>query len=243
VHFERADTLFGKAINIGQTAGRTDIVNAAYGGRASVKAWMGNWSAAEADAQQVPDDFTYDAYFSTASVNNDLVFETTNRKEFTVYSTMWEDYPDDPRVPWEIIYDAGNQVEVGQDGETPFYQQQKFLTQDTDVPLTHGTEMLVLRAEARLRDNDLPGMTGLLNQARAVYGMDPIPQPATVADAWPILRVERYATTWLEGRKLWDLRRFDAEGGAVADPFSAGRDLCMPISDEERRTNPNLDAG
>ena len=240
-HFERADSLFSRAITIGQAAGTPDVVEAAYGGRASIKAWLGSWSAAEADAANVDADFSYDAYFSTSSVPNDLVYETTQRKEFTVFMSEWEDYPDDPRVPWQIVFDNAGQVEKGQDGSTDFYQQLKYLDQDADVPLTHGTEMLVLRAEARLRDGDLPGMTNLLNQAREEYGMDPLSVPATVADAWPILRFERYATTWLELRKLWDLRRFAEEGGAVADPFAVGRDTCMPISDEERRANPNLE--
>ncbi|MGH7445850.1 MAG: RagB/SusD family nutrient uptake outer membrane protein, partial [Longimicrobiales bacterium] len=86
-------------------------------------------------------------------------------------------------------------------------------------------------------------MVLLLDQARAVYGMDPIAPldiPVTTADAWELLRFERGATLWLEGRRLWDLRRWDAEGGVVADPFSEGRDLCFPISDEEQRVNPNL---
>jgi hypothetical protein len=242
-HFNRADTLFSRAISIGQAAGVSDIVQAAYGGRASISAWLGDWSAAEADAANVDVDFSYDVYFSTSSVPNDLVYETTLRKEFTVFLSEWEDYPDDARVPWQIVYDNAGQVEKGQDGSTDFYQQLKYLTQDDDVPLTHGTEMLVLRAEARLRAGDLPGMTSLLNQARDFYSMEDLDEPGSVAEAWPIMRYERYATTWMEMRKLWDLRRFEDEGGVVADPYSAGRETCVPISDEERRSNPNLSGG
>lgn len=242
-HFVRADSLFTRAIAVGGAAGEDDIVDAAYGGRASVRAWLGNWAAAAADAAQVPADFEYFTIYSTApgAVNNDLVFETNNRKEFTVYTTTWEDHPDDARIPWEIIYDQGGQVATGQDGETPFYQQQKLVTQDDDIRLTHGSEMLVLRAEERLRAGDIAGMLLLLDQARAVYGMDPITDiPVTAAEAWELLRYERGATLWLEGRRLWDLRRWDAEGGVIADPFSEGRDLCFPISREEQRVNPNL---
>jgi len=242
-HFNRADTLFSRAISIAQSAGAPDIVEAAYGGRASIMAWLGNWSAAESDAANVDPDFTYDAFFSTSSVPNDLVYETTQRKEFTVFMSEWEDYPDDDRVPWQIVYDNAGQVEKGQDGSTDFYQQLKYVSQDSDIPLTHGTEMLVLRAEARLRAGDLPGMTELLNDARDVYDMEHLDVPANATEAWPILRYERYATTWLEGRKLWDLRRFEEEGGAAVDPYSANRDTCIPISDEERRSNPNLNSG
>jgi hypothetical protein len=70
--------------------------------------------------------------------------------------------------------------------------------------------------------------------------MDAIEQPASVAEAWPLMRFERSATVWMEGRRLHDLRRWKEEGGVVADPFGANRDVCFPISDQERRTNPNL---
>jgi hypothetical protein len=153
---------------------------------------------------------------------------------------MWEPVAGDNRVPWEIKLDSDGQVEAGQDGETPFYQQLKLLTEDDDVRLTHGTEMLVLRAEARLRAGDIPGMVTLLDQARAVYDMPALTPPADLAEAWTMLRFERAATLWLEGRRLWDLRRWEADGGPVADPYAQGRDLCFPISRDERRSNPNL---
>lgn len=242
-HFVRADSLFTRAIAVGGAANQGAIVNAAYGGRASVRAWLGNWGQAVADAQQVPADFEYDAVYSTAvgAVSNDLVFETYSRKEFTVFNTIWEtNDPDDPRVPWRIVYDNSGQVEKGQDGETDFYQQRKLQTEDDDLALTKGTEMLVLRAEAALRDGDIAGMTSLLNDARAEYGLAPLSEPATEAEAWALLRMERGATLWLEGRRLWDLRRWQQAGGLQADPFAQGRDLCFPISLEEQRVNPNL---
>lgn len=241
-HFQRADSLFSRAITVGQAAGQTEYVNAAYAGRASIRAWLGQWDQAVADAERVPVDFRYNAIFSTAvgATSNDLAYETTLRKEFTVFMTMWDDVPDDPRVPWQIVYDAAGQVEKGQDGETDFYQQLKYETQEDDVPLVKGTEMLVLRAEARLRAGDIAGMAGLLNDARAHYGMDPLAVPGSAAEAWELLRTERAATLWLEGRRLWDLRRWEEQGPPAADPFAQGRDLCFPISDEERRVNDNL---
>jgi hypothetical protein len=243
-HFTRADSLFSRAIAVGTAAGSTasSYVTAAYGGRASVRAWLGNWDAAEADAAKVPTSFEYQALFSTVpgAVENVIAIETTSRKEYSVYSSVWEDHPDDPRIPWKILYDAKGQVQAGQDGETPFYQQQKFTTRDTDVALTKGTEMLVLRAEARLLKGDLPGMTTLLNQARAAYGMAALTEPASANEAWPIMRFERGATVWLEMRRLNDLRRWKAAGPPQADPYAASRDVCFPISLTESRVNPNI---
>jgi len=242
-HFVRADSLFTRAIAVAAAAGRGDLVNAAYAGRASVRAWMGNWNGATSDAQQVPADFVYEAVFSTAvgAVGNDLWYETFQRPEFTVFNTVWADEdPDDPRAPWEVIYDNSGQVAKGANGQTDFYQQKKFTSEDADMALAKGTEMLVLRAEAALRNGQLGSMTDLLNESRAVYGMDPIAQPGSEAEAWPVLRLERATVLWLEGRRLWDLRRWEEMGAPAADPFSADRDTCFPISQEERRVNPNL---
>lgn len=241
-HFNRADSLFIRAIAIAQAAGRDDLVQAAHAGHATIRAWLGDWAGAETEAALVDIGMSYDAIFSTAvgAVSNDLVFETHVRKEYSVFLSTWVDITDDPRVPWKILLDNAGEVEKGQDGETPFYQQLLFNSQDDDIPLTTGREMLMLRAEARLRAGDLAGMTTLLNESRAFFGMDPLPQPASAADAWPIMRFERGATLWLMGKRLYDLRRWKEEGGIVADPFAANRDTAFPISDEERRANPNF---
>lgn len=113
-----------------------------------------------------------------------------------------------------------------------------------DIPAVKGTEMLVLQAEAALRNNDIPGAYVLLNEARDAYGMDPLADAPDIEAAWDELHYERGATTWLESRRLWDLRRW-FEAGASAPEYHAfladrpeGR--CVPISEEERLANPNL---
>ncbi len=244
-HFNRANAHFSRAIEIGGAAGVSKIVTAAYGGRASVRAWLGDWAAAATDASQVPLGFTYDAVFSTTSgaVLNDLVDETTDRRELTVFNTSWASITDDTRVPWRIVFDNAGQVQKGQDGETDFYQQRKWLDEDTDVALTHGREARMLRAEAALRSNNIPGMMTHINAARVDAGMAVLATPTGNAAAWEVMHFERAANLWLEGRRLWDLHRWKADGGVIADPFAASRDTCFPISDEERRVNTNLSGG
>jgi hypothetical protein len=100
--------------------------------------------------------------------------------------------------------------------------------------------MLMVRAEAALRNNDITGAFALLNQARDFYDMDPLASPASAAEAWRIFHVERGATTWLENRRLWDLRRWFEESGAAHHDFLADRARCLPISEEEENTNENL---
>jgi hypothetical protein len=59
----------------------------------------------------------------------------------------------------------------------------------------------------------------------------------TVDAAWTILMRERGAVLWLEGRRLWDLRRWLASGRNTA---LQGRSTCVPISLEEIGANINL---
>ena len=93
--------------------------------------------------------------------------------------------------------------------------------------------MRVLQAEAALRKGDYAAAEDYLNQARAKWNMEPLTLPTTPAEAWATLRFERYATLWLEGRKLWDMRRWRVEGAPMEDPLRSGRDLCFPISQNE----------
>ena len=240
IHFERAIDQFDQAIAIGAAAGADDIVTAAYGGRASAKAWLDDWAGAAQDAQRVPIDFVYLARLAADGESNSLAYETHDRFEYTVFSTEWESHPDDPRAPWIVVYNADGSVANGANGRTPHYQQKKYTNQEDDIPLTKGTEMLMIRAEAALRSNDLTGAFALLNQARAEYDMDPLAPPASAAEAWRIFHVERGATTWLENRRLWDLRRWFEESGPAHHDFLADRARCIPISEEEVNTNANL---
>src|SRR5688572_11640151 len=162
VHFERADSQFTEAIRIAANLSggvRDSLRRAARAGRASVRAWLGRWTeaAADADSTNVPINYTFWARYSTNTgpENNDLVFATNYRLEFTVYNTQWAGVRGDPRVPWDTVKVSGsNAIQVGQDGRTPFFRQTKFRGLDADVPLAKGTEMLILRAEERLRAGD-----------------------------------------------------------------------------------------
>lgn len=239
VHFGRGEAQFDEAIRIAQAAGATDVLHAAYAGRASVRAWQGDWAGAVEDAAQVPVGFVYLGYLSSDGESNEIAYETHDRFEYTVYNTEFADRPNDPRAPWEIKTNADGSVATGANGRTFHYQQKKYTGSGDDIPLVKGTEMLVLRAEAALRNNDIGGAIGLMNEARAHYGMEPLAEPASLDEAWDILHAERGATVWLENRRFWDLRRWFNETGPAHHDFLADRDRCIPVSEEEMRTNPD----
>ncbi|MBX6362412.1 MAG: RagB/SusD family nutrient uptake outer membrane protein [Gemmatimonadetes bacterium] len=238
VHLERAEKNFTEALRLAQAQGATALANAALAGRASVRADLGDWAGAVADAERVPAGFVYLALFSTNSSreNNVVNFETIGRFEASVWNTVWMNQPKDPRTPSDTAFDAGGKIRTGRDGKTPVIRQQKYKTLGDDIPLAKGTEMLLLRAEAALRDNDAPGAVALINQARDVYGL-PAAAAAGLEEAWALLQRERGATLWLEARRLNDLRRWNADG---RNDFLANRAKCLPISQKELTTNENL---
>ena len=240
VYFQRADSLFTRAYTLATTLNNTNVKNAALGGRASVRAWMGNWTGAVADASLVPSSFIFNAIFGTGTARENLYIadQTITRKEVTVWGTyVATQLKTDPRTPWDTIK-TGTAISKGNDGKTNFFRQLKYTGLGSTVPLVKGSEMLVLRAEAALRSGDIAGMTSLLNQARATYtGLSTLTAPTTTAAAWTMLQTERGAATWLEARRLWDMRRWYVEGTST---FLSGRNKCVPVSDNEFASNPNL---
>lgn len=238
-HFTRGIDYLDAGIPIADAAGRTDLATAMRGVRASLRAWSGDWAGAVTDAESVPTSFQYDVVFSAAN-QNDVHYETHDRPEFSVWNTEFEDHPDDPRAPWEIRFNSDGSVARGANGADPMYRQLKYTTADADVPVVKGTEMLVLRAEAALIDEDIPAAYLLLNEARDFYDMDPLPEATTLDAAWDDLHWERGATTWLEMRRLWDLRRWFEQTGPAHHDFLADRQGCFPISDSEMQSNDNI---
>ena len=238
-HYDRGIEQFTQAIAIGTAANKADIVNAAYVGRAHMKAMKGDWAGAAADAAKVPASFVFNAQIDT-EMSNVLVYETHNRFEYTVWGTYMESHPNDPRAPWAILYDNAGQVRRGANGSTFHYQEQKYNSTSDDVALAKGTEALMIRAEAALRSNDIPGAYTHMNAARAVYKMAALTPAADLTTAWAELRYERGATLWLEGRRFGDLRRWTADTGPAHTTALDGRQTCMPISRAERLSNPNL---
>ncbi|MEO7522379.1 MAG: RagB/SusD family nutrient uptake outer membrane protein [Gemmatimonas sp.] len=238
-HFVRAESLFTRALTLARAANNTALTNAALGGRATVLAWQGKWADAILDAALVPVAFRHNAIFSTGTTreNLEVAVQTISRRELTVFNTQWVANRD-PRVPYDTVKLTGGAIQTGQDGATPFFRQRKYTTLGDPVALVKGTEMLLLRAEERLRAGDVVAAMTFINQERASFTPAlPALSATTVTDGYTILMRERGAVLWLEGRRLWDLRRWLVEG---RNTFLQNRDKCLPISTEERGSNPNL---
>ncbi len=268
--FQRAIEYFNEAVNQAQQAGTDDtedILLAAYGGLAQAYVGLGDWNKAVQYAQQVPTDFVYYALYSDNSTReyNVIYLETHQRHEMSAYQTLAHIVAQqmgepDPRAPFTDCREGDCPNAQGADGSTPHLRQEKYPERGSDIPVVKGTEMRLIEAEAALRSGDLSTFIAKINEVRTFYGLEPAEDVypaqalntvgsldqdyATVDDAWDILDRERHLTLWLEGRRLWDLHRWNhpfLQGGTIVYPGVNPRASCLPISQSECQTNPNID--
>jgi tetratricopeptide (TPR) repeat protein len=249
VAFDKALVSYNNALDYG--SGEYDA--AAHAGLAQTYAALGDWSQAASHAAMVPDDHRFDIFYDINDNANIVYDETHDRHEMSAFGT-WAGAqdPQDPRAPFTKCEDGGCPNAKGADGVTTMWRQEWYLDEDDEIPASTGEEMRLIRAEAALRSGDLGTFTTHINAVRAMYGLSAIAQPATAGaleypnaydDGWSILDGERHLTLWLEGRRLWDLHRWDhpfLNGGTVVWSGIPRRDSCMPVPSGECRSNPNF---
>ena len=259
VYYDRAIARFDQAASLGSG----DMAMAAVAARASVKAFMGDWSGAASDAAGIPDDFVFDMpYFATEgnATRNRIQFASQNEpyKAHTLRYTKYEDYamsdnnPDgDPRVSYRTSDETGDAA-VQCCGQVPWWPQTKYEDSASDIPLSKGTEMRLIEAEGMLSSGDWAGAMTKINALRTAAGVEPA-MATNAVEAWTALKFERGVALWLEGRRLGDFFRWNANNTpgdlhALEQPSGSQnegshlvqQDLCFPISRGERETNPNI---
>lgn len=220
---------FNKALAFFQAAssGSGDIGLAAKAGQAQVLLALGRYSEAAALAAQIPNRFGWWAHYTDLDTSN-LWEETQNQTQATVWNTPIAALGElgDPRTPWE------DEERNGAGGD-PFYRQDKYDERGDDHALARGWEMRFIEAEAMLRAGQWENALDMINVVRTGFDLADLTADNEAA-VWDHLSNERLVTMWLEGRRLFDLHRFD-------DPFLSGRDYCFPFADSEINSNPNLE--
>jgi hypothetical protein len=277
VALTRSEAHFTQAIDIGTAAGSSEIATAARAGRASVRAYLAtyglaNWSDAAADAAAVTDnDFVYVAVYSKQDQDQSNYIMVAapglgTYRAHTVWATYYEDYfttTGDSRTPWMIDPDepVGDAAVSKFGGNVTFYPQAKYVVREAPINLSSGWEMRLIEAEAILNgagSGDFNDAVDLMNQRRTDLSLTLI-TAASTAEAYTALKLERALELWLEGRRLGDIRRWDANSvsGGISDVTDgiyngpggtfnatlttlAANDRCWPIGENERETNPNF---
>lgn len=293
IYFTRAESLFTKALLLtgGTAATTTNLNTAAQAGRASVRMYRGDWANAIVDAAAIASTYSYNiSYFNVGedAQRNRVFFSSGNTREsgsayraHTQWSTWHLQYKyggdgrtlttamlaapvmNDPRISVVIPSTATGDAAIECCGIVPFWPQAKHTSSAAPIRLTSGREMLLIRAEERLRASDLVTAMTHINAARTAAGAPTI-IAIDLTDGWRLLKRERGIELWLEARRVGDRRRWAAAGAAAPgafDPYeipgaaypgttshldpavhnaTLPATFCFPVSRSEKDTNPNI---
>ncbi|NNF27900.1 MAG: RagB/SusD family nutrient uptake outer membrane protein [Gemmatimonadetes bacterium] len=259
-YYTRAIDRFTQA----ETLGSGDLAMAAVAGRASVRAFMGDWAGAVADANAVPDGFSYMVpYFATEGDDTRNRIQWASQAEpykahtqrFTKYETygLSDNNPSgDPRVPFMVTTETGDAA-TQCCGQVDWWPQQKYMDSGADIEISSSEEMRLIEAEYELEVNgDFAAAMTIINSLRTAAGV-PAASASDITEAWTALKFERGVELWLEGRRLGDFFRWDRDatpgdrdplevpsGDQLVGSHLVQQDLCFPISEGEKDTNPNI---
>jgi hypothetical protein len=241
---------FDSALNFATSTSEDDLANLARVGKGRTLLNQGNYAAAAAAVAAVPTDFVYSVESSANSTrqNNGIWMYTINFNGFSVpdreggTGLPWRT-ANDPRVPW---FDTGD---VGFDGETPYFAQQKYPSKDSDTPLASGIEARLIEAEGALQAGSTALFLQKLNAPRLVAGMTPLTDPGTATARVNLLFSERGFWFYLTAHRLGDLRRLVRQYGRAPNTVfpsgdyhkggTYGNDVNLPVSADEKN-NPKF---
>jgi hypothetical protein len=266
-YFDLAQAAFANAIaKAPATAAGTTVKQAAYVGRAAVRAWLKDWTGAAADAALVPASFgDYNIPISLDDIKqngDDLYWANQNSpyRGYSVWKTWFEGYYDqtgDARAAYakSAAYPLAQQQLTGY-GAVPW----EYAT-SPHIGLNHRiasyAEAQLIQAEAALNSGDIATAMGFINKVHTAakstktgQALAPLATPANITDAWTLLKREREVEFWLESRRFADLRRWAINKTpgdidwpnfeSVSTLFKNTPSSCFPISDTEVNSNPNL---
>ena len=236
--YERARAMFDDALAVATAANRTDLKNAALGGRARAKLMLGDYAGAKADAALIPAGFILRAIYGNNSRENNAVATNTTtliRREAGVNPRFYKEdarYKTDPRT---LFRDKGDTAK-GPDPTRQFVEQLKYPARDTPIPVFTWQEARLIEAEAEIRLGNPTRAVTLINLVRAAANLPAYAGAATEQAVLAQLIYERSAELWLQAQSLVDWRRFNLTF------TSQPRDKCFEIGQSEWDTNPNLGA-
>ena len=245
--FALAEERFTAAITAAQAASLTNVLNAAYAGRARVRLYQHNKTGAIADAQLVPAGFVFNAamdatnarrfnhIYSAISTSGVLTVETTARALTT------ETGQADPRSATVKLNtapaDGLNQIYI----PTKYNAATLTAGQSIPQPITRYAEAQLVLAEAQ---GGASAVT-IINTMRAAANLTPYTGPTDAASITGLIASERQRVLFLEGYRGYDIERLNLPlVPAVGSPYLQGGvyggTVCFPVPDIEKNNNPNV---
>jgi len=242
--FAQAEQKFTDGLAAAQAASDPTLTALAYMGRARARLDQANLTGADADAQQVPKGFVYNATTDlTNSIRTNRVYAQFNAKAASVTSQfIGLTVPTDSggTVPDTRIADSVT-GKNGADNHNPLIVSNKYRTGDTPIPIGSYQEAQLIIAEAE----GGKVAVDIINNLRIAAGL---PGAFHSNDATVIKNQvidERARELFLQGTRAYDIRRLNlpqvpAAGGAYLHGGTYGTEACLPLPDVERNNNTNI---
>jgi hypothetical protein len=237
--FALAEQKFTSAITFAEavtTAQRDSLRNLALLGRARPRLNLGRGSDAAADAALIPANFVYRAEYSEVQQRREnRIFNLTRRNSFLsvapAYRNLTIGTTPDSRVPVQNLGRAGH------DGVTPQWNQNKFTLGTSPIPMASWEEAQLIIAEANAGTQTA---RDAINRLRTKFNLPQVGATETVDLAF--ILEERRRQLFSEGHRFNDMLRhnlpFPAGTTHKGQPY--GPTTCMPLPDQERLNNPNI---
>lgn len=252
---------FDSVVAVARGANNAGLLNWAIAGQARANLLAGNYPAALAAAQAVPDGFVKQALYSTSSATsfpgNQL--HINRNRSGGLRNLWWAQVDTTPAVgtgnartvlyvkdPWTMVADRRMAVlhppgQLGVNNITPQYSIDKYSDFAAPITITSKREMNLIVAEVLWRQGNLTGAVEQLNVNRTRTGvaLAPFATTLTANDVRDRILSERFAELFVEGHRLADLNRF----GLIGQRLGAGRAAKLPLSRSEILNNPSLQQG
>lgn len=245
--FAEALIRFDRAIADATAASDATMLNMARLGRARALLNTGQLAEAATAAESIPATFVVNTSMDAANVRRQNVifvhlFQSLWSSVDPSFRELTLDGVPDPRV---VVMSAGR---TGTGTNVEVWQTTKYPAVTTPVPVARYAEAQLIIAEARASAGDLAGAAAAINAARN-SGRTGMPQydatGQTAAQVRDQIIEERRRELFLEGRRFWDVQRFDlplvpAPGTPYLTTGTYGDQRCFPLPAVERNNNPNL---
>ena len=250
--YRHAIALFDTALAFATDS--TPIVHLAHLGKGRALLALGKFDSAATAVQDVPDDFVYAEPVYTCSNPriqctpgvNAAIFDLTHVSVSDTEGGRSVISPDNPRTAATIVDTT--------DYHFPVYFPVKYQRESVSViTLASGTEARLIRAEAALRAQDIPGWLGVLNALRTEHSatdtMPTLGDPG-VANRADTMFAERAQWLFLTGHRQGDLRRRLRQdpstiaasvyptGGYPGGIVRYGNEVTLPIDYYDEGANP-----
>jgi hypothetical protein len=244
--FAEAETRFTDVLSgvaAGSSASNDSLRNMALVGRARARINQSKFAEAAADAALVPNNFTFNArYSSTIGRAENRIFRLNNTSgSMTVDSTLrglTVGGVPDPRV---VVTDANR---GGSQASVRLWVQNKYTALNSPIPIASWREALLIRAEAAAEAGQVAAAVGFINQLRTRVNL-PAFSATTAAEVKAQIPDERRRELFLESHRMFDTIRFNlplipAAGAQFQGGGTYGNQKCLPLPDIERLNNPNI---